>query len=113
MELCNEEMSGERQRLRGLPELRLPGNLNVSFAFVDGEALSMSMKDLAVSSGSACSSADPEPSHVLRSLGIGEDLTRGGIRFGLGRFKTSEEVEFAIATVGEAVTRLRKMSSMA
>ena len=73
----------------------------------------MSMKDLAVSSGSACTSANPEPSHVLRALGLSEDLTRASLRFGLGRFNTAEEVEFAAHTVGEAVHRLRKLSSMA
>ncbi len=136
VELCLDEMSGEQQRLRGLrdrlyqglcaalsevtlngpaltlPGLRLPGNLNVSFALVDGEALLLSAKDLALSSGSACTSANPEPSHVLRGLRIGEDLVRGGVRFGLGRFNTSEEVEYAIGAVSEAVTRLRQMSSL-
>lgn len=142
VQLCLEEMPGENVRLaalrdrlyRGLaerisgvslngpalecsspqtPPVRLPGNLNVSFAYVDGEALMMSMKDLAVSSGSACTSADPEPSHVLRALGLNDDLTRASLRFGLGRFNTEEEVEFAIASVVEAVGRLRKLSSFA
>ena len=93
--------------------LRLAGNLNVSFAYVDGEALLMSMGTLAVSSGAACTSANPEPSHVLRALGISEDLTRSSLRFGLGRFNTEAEVDRAIALVAEAVTRLRKLSSMA
>ena len=92
---------------------RLPGNLNMSFAFVDGEALMMSMGTLAVSSGSACTSANPEPSHVLRAIGLNDDATRSSLRFGLGRFNTSDEVEIAIATVSEAVTRLRKISSLA
>jgi cysteine desulfurase len=92
---------------------RLPGNLNLSFAHVDGEALMMSMKTLAVSSGSACTSADPEPSHVLRALGLSEDLTRASLRFGLGRFNTADDVEFAIRAVSEAVVRLRKLSSLA
>jgi cysteine desulfurase len=91
----------------------LPGNLNVSFAYVDGEALMMSMKQVAVSSGSACTSADPEPSHVLRALGLSDDLTRSSLRFGLGRFNTAEEVDFTIDAVAEAVVRLRKLSSMA
>ena len=95
------------------PAVRLPHNLNCSFAYVDGEALMMSMRDLAVSSGSACTSANPEPSHVLRALGLGDDLTRASLRFGLGRFNTDEEVEFAISAVTEAVHRLRRMSSMA
>ena len=70
--------------------------MNVSFAYVDGEALMMNMKDLAVSSGSACTSANPEPSHVLRALGLSDDATRSSLRFGLGRFNTAEEIEFAI-----------------
>jgi cysteine desulfurase len=93
--------------------LRLPGNLNLSFAYVDGEALLLSMRDLAVSSGSACTSANPEPSHVLRALDIDDDLVRASLRFGLGRFNTSEEVDFAIATVAESVRRLRQLSSLA
>ncbi|MFT5522893.1 MAG: cysteine desulfurase [Pirellulaceae bacterium] len=92
------------------PFLRLAGNLNCGFHDVDGEALMMSMADLAVSSGSACTSANPEPSHVLRSLGLSDDQTRASLRFGLGRFNTLEEVEFAIQCVSEAVQRLRKMS---
>jgi cysteine desulfurase len=96
-----------------LPELRLPGNLNLSFAYVDGEALLLNMRDLAVSSGSACTSANPEPSHVLRALGLDDDLVRASLRFGLGRFNTAEEVDFAIATVAETVTRLRELSSLA
>ena len=102
-------LNGPRSDIAGL---RLPGNLNVSFAYVNGEALMMSMQDLAVSSGSACTSANPEPSHVLRALGWDED-SRASLRFGLGRFNTAEEVEFAIAAVAEAVNRLRKLSSMA
>ncbi|HEY2839247.1 MAG TPA: aminotransferase class V-fold PLP-dependent enzyme [Pirellulales bacterium] len=136
MALCLEEMESEQARLAGLrdrlfagltaaldgvslngpclaPDARLAGNLNVSFAQVHGEALMMSMRDLAVSSGSACTSANPEPSHVLRALGLDEDQTRASLRFGLGRFNTAEEVEFAISAVVEAVGRLRKLSSMA
>lgn len=96
----------------GLPR-RLPGNLNTSFAYVDGEALMMSMGALAVSSGSACTSANPEPSHVLRALGMSEDEVRSSLRFGLGRFNTEAEVDAAIEMVAEAVVRLRKMSSLA
>jgi cysteine desulfurase len=92
---------------------RLPGNLNLSFAYVDGEALLLNMRDLAVSSGSACTSANPEPSHVLRVLGIDDDLVRASLRFGLGRFNTADEVEFAIETVAETVNRLRQLSSLA
>ena len=93
--------------------IRLPGNLNCSFPFVNGEALMMSMKTIAVSSGSACTSANPEPSHVLLALGLGEDLTRASLRFGLGRFNTEEEIDYAIATVVENVHRLRQLSSIA
>jgi cysteine desulfurase len=73
----------------------------------------MSAGSLAVSSGSACTSANPEPSHVLRALGLSDDQVRGSLRFGLGRFNTDEEVEFVIEVISEAVTRLRKLSSMA
>ena len=98
------------------PELsnhvRLPGNLNCSFIDVDGEALMMSMKDLAVSSGSACTSNNPEPSHVLRHLGLNDDTTRASLRFGLGRFNTEAEVDFAIDLVRENVEKLRSMRSL-
>ena len=93
-------------------EHRLSQNLNCSFQGVDGEALLMSMKELAVSSGSACTSADPEPSHVLRAIGVSDDLTRASLRFGLGRFSTAAEVEFAIETVCQAVQRLREMKGV-
>ena len=96
-----------------LTNARLPGNLNLSFAYVDGEALLLNMRNLAVSSGSACTSANPEPSHVLRALGVDDDLVRASLRFGLGRFNTAEEIEFAISTVAEAVSRLRELSSLA
>lgn len=91
---------------------RLAGNLNVAFDLVDGEALMMSMGNLAVSSGSACTSANPEPSHVLRAIGRSDDQTRSSLRFGLGRFNSISDVEFAIKNVSEAVTRLRNLSSM-
>jgi cysteine desulfurase len=137
LELCLEELSAEATRLTELrnrlytglttrlkgvslngptldrPDWRLPGNLNVSFAYVDGEALMMSMKEIAVSSGSACTSAEPEPSHVLRALGLTDDLTRSSLRFGLGRFNTTEEVDFAASAVADSVSRLRSLSSMA
>lgn len=87
---------------------RLAGNLNVSFDGVDGEALMVGLKDIAVSSGSACTSADPEPSHVLRAMGISEARSRASLRFGLGRFNTAEEIDFASAYVAEVVGRLRK-----
>jgi cysteine desulfurase len=94
-------------RLNGPPDDRLPGNLNVSFTGVDGEALMMAMRDVAVSSGSACSSASPEPSHVLLAMGLDEDTARASLRFGLGRFTTAEEIDFAVAVVADAVNRLR------
>jgi cysteine desulfurase len=94
-------------RLNGPPADRLPGNLNLSFGDVDGEALMMAMRDIAVSSGSACSSAEPEPSHVLLAMGLDEDMARASLRFGLGRFTTTDEIDLAIDTVAAAVERLR------
>ncbi len=93
-------------------ERRLPGNLNVSFAFVEGEALMMGIKDIAVSSGSACTSATLEPSYVLKALGVGEDLAHTSIRFGLGRFTTQEELDFTIKQLVESVLHLRNMSPL-
>jgi cysteine desulfurase len=90
--------------------LRLPGNLDLSFGDVDGEALLMAMGNLAVSSGAACSSTDPEPSHVLRALGLGDDAARSSLRFGLGRFNTAADVEFAAQRVVQAVNQLRKLA---
>jgi cysteine desulfurase len=92
--------------------LRLPGNLNMSFAGVDGEAILLNLKEVvALSAGSACTSATPEPSHVLRALGIGDEAVRGSLRFGLGRFNTPEEVEHVIGGLAEVVPRLRKMAA--
>ena len=93
-------------------EHRLPGNLNLSFAFVEGEGLMMALKDVAVSSGSACTSASLEPSYVLRALGIGEELAHTSIRFGLGRYTTEEEVDYVADLVIEKVSRLRNMSPL-
>ncbi|MEO8191761.1 MAG: IscS subfamily cysteine desulfurase [Acidobacteriota bacterium] len=93
-------------------EERLPGNLNLSFAGVEGEALLMGMKDVAVSSGSACTSASLQPSHVLRAVGVSDDLAHASIRFGLGRFTTAAEIDFAIASTTSAVKRLRELSPM-
>jgi cysteine desulfurase len=93
--------------------LRLPGNLNCAFPLVNGEALMMSMKTVAVSSGSACTSVNPEPSHVLRAIGLSDDLTRASLRFGIGRFNTEEEIDYTAAAVAENVHRLRQLSSMA
>jgi cysteine desulfurase len=99
-------------QLNGALEPRLPGNLNVSFAFVEGEALMMAIKDVAVSSGSACTSASLEPSYVLHSMGIGDDLAHSSIRFGLGRFNTEEEVDFVAELVTAKVNKLREMSPL-
>lgn len=109
-ELTGVSLNGPALDLVGA---RLPNNLNVSLAYVDGEALLLSMKDLAVSSGSACTSANPEPSHVLRAMALDDDLTRASLRFGLGRFNTDEEIDFAVRTVAENVLRLRQLSSLA
>jgi len=129
-ELAREEMPAEaprvlalRERLRaalqgGLDQVtvngslsrRLPGNLNVSFAHVEGEALLIAMKDVAVSSGSACTSASLEPSYVLRAMGVPDELAHASIRFGLGRFNTEEEVDHVARLVVEKATRLREMS---
>jgi cysteine desulfurase len=98
--------------LNGHPIERLPGNLNLSFAYVEGEALMMGMRDVAVSSGSACTSASVEPSYVLRAIGLGDELARSSIRFGLGRFTTEEEVDHVIGAVVENVNRLRAMSPL-
>jgi cysteine desulfurase len=97
----------------GPSPLRLPHNLNCSFPLVNGEALMISMKTVAVSSGSACTSASPEPSHVLRALGLDDDLTRASLRFGLGRFNTADEIDYAVGHVSENVHRLRRLSSVA
>ncbi|MEP7234226.1 MAG: aminotransferase class V-fold PLP-dependent enzyme, partial [Ignavibacteriota bacterium] len=94
------------------PEARLPGNLNVSFAFVEGEAMMMGIKDIAVSSGSACTSASLEPSYILKALGVGEDLAHTSIRFGIGRFNTEEEIDYTAKDVIKAVLHLREMSPL-
>ncbi len=132
VEICCEEMEKEterllrlRERLRqgimgkldevylnGHPMQRLPGNLNLSFAFVEGESLLMGLKDIAVSSGSACTSATLEPSYVLKALGVGDELAHTSIRFGLGRFNTEAEVDYVAERVVAEVTRLREMSPL-
>jgi cysteine desulfurase len=130
--ICHEEMpqeskklSGMRDRLRdkimgaldetyinGSYEHRLPGNLNISFAYVEGESLLMGINDIAVSSGSACTSATLEPSYVLKALGAGDDLAHSSIRFGLGRFNTDAEVDYVADRVIETVSRLRELSPL-
>ncbi len=98
--------------LNGSWEHRLPGNLNVSFAYCEGEAMMMAIKDLAVSSGSACTSASLEPSYVLRALGVEEELAHTSIRFGIGRFTTKEEIDYAVTLITEKVRWLREMSPL-
>jgi cysteine desulfurase len=131
-EICQQEMAAEtkemirlRDRLRdgimsqldecyinGTMEHHLPNNINISFAFVEGESLLMGINDIAVSSGSACTSATLEPSYVLKALGVGEDLAHTSIRFGLGRFNTDEEVDYVVSRVVETVSRLRELSPL-
>jgi len=131
-ELCQQEMAEETERLRklrdrlkdsimsrldetfinGSMEHRLPHSLNISFAYVEGESLLMGINDVAVSSGSACTSATLEPSYVLKALGVGEDLAHTSIRFGLGRFNTQEEVDYVADRVVETVSRLRELSPL-
>ncbi|MEK9649242.1 MAG: aminotransferase class V-fold PLP-dependent enzyme, partial [Gammaproteobacteria bacterium] len=91
---------------------RVPGNINVSFNFVEGESLIMALKDLAVSSGSACTSASLEPSYVLRALGMNDELAHSSLRFSIGRFTTEEDIEFATQKVKEAVGKLRELSPL-
>lgn len=102
----------EEVTINGDLEQRVPHNLNVSFAFVEGESLLMSLKDLAVSSGSACTSASLEPSYVLRALGLNDELAHSSVRFSFGRYTTEEEVDYAAAQIREAVTKLRDMSPL-
>src|SRR3989454_9341044 len=131
-ELCKQDMATESARLRGLrdylndklhksldeiyvngsTEHRLPHNLNISFAHVEGESLLMGINDVAVSSGSACTSASLEPSYVLKALGAGDDLAHSSIRFGLGRWSTDEEVDYVVNKLTTVVQRLREMSPL-
>lgn len=130
--IAQREMAEESQRLRGMrdylrdrltaeldevyingsTEHRLPHNLNISFAYVEGESLLMGINDIAVSSGSACTSATLEPSYVLKALGMGDDLAHSSIRFGVGRFNTQEEVEYTAGRVIEVVKKLRELSPL-
>jgi cysteine desulfurase len=98
--------------LNGDKEHRLPNNSNLSFSYVEGESMIMGVKDIAVSSGSACTSASLEPSHVLRAMGVGDELAHSSIRFGFGRFTTAEEVDFAATQLSDAVKRLRELSPL-
>jgi len=102
----------EDVHLNGHPTERQPGNLNLSFAYVEGEGLMMGFKEICVSSGSACTSASLEPSYVLKALGVGDELAHSSIRFGLGRFTTPEEVDYTANAVVKAVTKLREMSPL-
>jgi cysteine desulfurase len=131
-EICKAEMASETERLRklrdrlsekfhrnldeiyinGSMEHRLPHNLNISFAYVEGESLLMGINDVAVSSGSACTSASLEPSYVLKALGAGDDLAHSSIRFGLGRWTTDEEVDYVVDKLTNVVRRLREMSPL-
>jgi cysteine desulfurase len=98
--------------INGHPERRLASNCNLSFAYVEGESLLMGLSEIALSSGSACTSASLEPSYVLRALGVGDELAHSSLRFGIGRFNTQEEVDYVVAKVKETVERLREMSPL-
>ncbi|MCC7175507.1 MAG: IscS subfamily cysteine desulfurase [Bryobacterales bacterium] len=106
------EAALEEVYVNGSMEHRLPNNLNMSFAYVEGESMLMGIKDVAVSSGSACTSATLEPSYVLKALGVGDDLAHTSIRFGLGRFNTEEEVDYVAERVIETVNKLRELSPL-
>src|SRR5207302_6231238 len=130
--ICQREMAEESKRLahlrdklkdklqteldevfiNGTMDSRLPNNLNISFAYVEGESLLMGINDIAVSSGSACTSATLEPSYVLKALGVGDDLAHTSIRFGLGRFNTEEEVDYVAGRVIDVVRKLRELSPL-
>ncbi len=131
-EICGEEMETEGQRLTGLrdklhnginerldevhlnghPTERLPHSLNLSFAYVEGESMLMGLNEIAISSGSACTSATLEPSYVLKGIGRGDELAHSSLRFGLGRFNTEEEIDYTIGRVVDVVARLREMSPL-
>jgi len=102
----------EAIRLNGHPDQNYPGIVNISFAFVEGESLLMALKDMAVSSGSACASASLEPSYVLRALGLDDDLAHSSIRFSIGRYTTAEEIDYVVEQTKTAVSRLREMSPL-
>jgi cysteine desulfurase len=131
-EIAQQEMASETERLiylreklrrgiqdaidetyvNGTMEHHLPGNLNISFNYVEGESLLMGLKDIALSSGSACTSASLEPSYVLKALGVGDELAHSSLRFGIGRFTTEEEIDYVINRVIHEVSRLRDMSPL-
>jgi cysteine desulfurase len=113
-DLLNKKLHANLDELyiNGSMEYRLPHNLNVSFAYVEGESLLMGINDVAVSSGSACTSASLEPSYVLKALGAGDDLAHSSIRFGLGRWTTEEEVDYVVEKLTTVVRRLREMSPL-
>ena len=102
----------EEVQVNGSLTQRVAGNLNISFAYVEGESLIMALKDLAVSSGSACTSASLEPSYVLRALGLDDEQAHSSIRFSIGRFTTEEEIDFAIEKIRDAVEKLRALSPL-
>jgi len=129
--IANEEMAADNERilmlrnrlLNGLKDMeeiyingdleqRIPGNLNVSFNYVEGESLIMALKDIAVSSGSACTSASLEPSYVLRALGRDDELAHSSLRFTIGRFTTVDEVDYAVELIRNAVIKLRDLSPL-
>jgi cysteine desulfurase len=110
--LEKELLTIEESYVNGSIEHRLPHVTNISFKFVEGEGLMMGVKDIAVSSGSACTSASLEPSYVLKNLGLDDELAHSSLRFGLGRFTTDEEVDYTIGHVKEAVEKLREMSPL-
>jgi len=129
--IAREEMRAENERIRGLqqrllnglkdveevflnghPDQRVPHNLNLSFNFVEGESLIMGIKGVAVSSGSACTSASLEPSYVLRALGRSDELAHSSLRMTIGRWTTTEEIDYAIQTIRENVARLRELSPL-
>ena len=115
--LQDRMLKGIREKLdmvvvNGSEERRYPGNLNLSFGYVEGESLLMGLKEVAVSSGSACTSASLEPSYVLRALGVDEDMAHTSIRFGIGRFTTEEEIDRAVQLTVQQVKKLRELSPL-
>ena len=129
--IAKEEMASENERIKMLRdrlyngikdmeevylngdlEQRVPHNLNVSFNYVEGESLIMALKDMAVSSGSACTSASLEPSYVLRALGLNDELAHSSIRFSIGRFTTEAEIDYVIGVINNSIDKLREMSPL-